>query len=410
MKKLLLLGTLFALFVQFYSAFATENSSQTLKKEYVVLVSLDGYRHDYTDMYRPPHILQLKKEGAWSKGLRPVFPSLTFPNHYSIVTGMKAGNHGIVGNSFYDKKRQQKYSIGDSTTTRDGTWYGGEPLWILAEKNGMVAGTFFWVGSDANIQNRHASYYIPYDGKIPNHKRVDQVIKWLKLPESKRPHLITLYFSDVDSAGHKYGPNSAQTKEAVLEVDQMIGKLRAEMKALNLPVNLMVVSDHGMQKLDSEKVLYLSDYIDVENKQMKIVSGGAYFQIHISDKKLLKKTRRLLSRGSSHWRVLKKKKSLRKLGRGHPERVGDIILTPKAPYYIRTSPSDRPIAGGTHGFDPARTRSMDGIFYAAGPSIKTRKLGRFKNIHIYPLVAKILGLPLPANLDGDNRLVRKLLK
>jgi len=179
------------------------------QKHYVVLVSLDGFRFDYAKKYGATHLLALAKQGASAPdGMIPSYPSVTFPNHYTLVTGLYPEHHGIVAMSFYDEQRKERYSYNDTKTNGDGSWYSGTPLWVLAEKQGMRSACFFWPGSEAAIQNVRPSYYLHFDDKFPDEQRVDQVLSWLKLPEDKRPHFITLYYSNVDHAGHEYGPSA----------------------------------------------------------------------------------------------------------------------------------------------------------------------------------------------------------
>ncbi len=196
------------------------NSPAAMAKPYVILVSLDGFRYDYAKRYHAEHLLALGAEGASApEGMLPSYPSITFPNHYTIVTGLYPEHHGIVANNFYDPARKETYSYHDSKAVGDGTWYGGTPLWVLAEQAGMRSASFFWVGSEADIQGVRPSYYLKFDGSFPNPKRVEQVLAWLHLPAEQRPHMITLYFSDTDSAGHRFGPDSPQEADAVHELD-----------------------------------------------------------------------------------------------------------------------------------------------------------------------------------------------
>src|SRR6202142_1346297 len=202
------------------------NAPAQQAKHYVVLVSLDGYRYDYPKLYGGTHLQAIAARGASApEGMIPAYPSVTFPNHYTIVTGLYPEHHGIVANNFYDPARKAQYKYKDEKTVTDGRWYGGTPLWVLAEKQGMRAASFFWPGSEAEIEGKRPSYYLKYDDKFPGDKRVDQVLAWLQLPPDKRPHFITLYYADTDHAGHTYGPDAPETGEAVRRVDEMMGKL-----------------------------------------------------------------------------------------------------------------------------------------------------------------------------------------
>ena len=179
------------------------NAPSQQDKPYVLLISLDGFRYDYAERDHATNLLALGKSGVTAKALIPSFPTTTFPNHYTIVTGLYPAHHGIVDNSFWDPARNAEFKSSDSaSSTTEGSWWGGTPLWVLAEQQGMRAASFFWPGSDAEIQHTRPTYYYKYDGKIPNDRRVEQVVEWLKLPKAERPHFITLYFSDVDHEGH----------------------------------------------------------------------------------------------------------------------------------------------------------------------------------------------------------------
>ena len=244
-----------------------DNRAEQLAKHYVVLVSIDGFRYDYAKLYGATHLEAIAKDGATAPdGMLPAYPSVTFPNHYTLVTGLYPEHHGIVAMSFYDPARKERYAFNDAKTVTDGSWYRGVPLWSLAEKQGMRAACFFWPGSEAEIAGARPSYYLKYDDKVPDEERVDQVVDWLKLPAEKRPHFITLYFGEVDHAGHEYGPDAPETRAAVRHVDAEIGTLRAQLGKLHLPVDLVVVSDHGMVA-EQDGWIDLDQYADFTRRQ-----------------------------------------------------------------------------------------------------------------------------------------------
>ena len=254
------------------------NTAAQQAKHYVVLVSLDGFRYDYAKKYGAKNLLAMAARGASAPdGMIPSFPSVTFPNHYTIVTGLYPDHHGIVANTFYDPARKETYSLTNPKTTGDGSWYGGTPLWVLAEQQGMRAACFFWPTSDAEIQGKRPSYYLAaYDDKFPDEKRVEQVLAWLQLPPEKRPHFITLYFENTDDAGHTYGPDAPETAEAVRHVDEMIGKLSEGIAASGLPVDLIVVADHGMETLQGGWVI-LDKWADLS--QFETVGAAALSKV-----------------------------------------------------------------------------------------------------------------------------------
>src|ERR1700729_4189154 len=225
------------------------NAAAQQAKHYVVLVSFDGYRYDYPKLYGATHLQAMATHGASApEGMIPSYPSITFPNHLTIVTGLYPEHHGIVANEFYDPQRKQHYAASDPKTNLDGSWYGGVPLCSLAETQGMRSACFFWPGSEAEIAGMRPTYYLKFDDHFPDDKRIQQVIAWLRLPAPQRPHFITLYYSTVDHAGHQFGPESPQTAAAVAHVDQLMGDLWAALAKLQLPVDLIVLSDHGMER------------------------------------------------------------------------------------------------------------------------------------------------------------------
>ncbi len=203
------------------------NTPATLSKHYVVLVSLDGFRYDYPKKYGAPHLQAMAAHGASAPdGMLPSYPSLTFPNHLSLITGLYPEHHGIVANTFFDPARGATYSYINPKTATDGSWYSGTPLWVLAEQQGMRSACLFWPGSEAEIQGKRPSYYLKYDDKLDDTKRIEQIAAWLALPPELRPHFITLYYSNVDHAGHTYGPDSDEVRAAVHHLDDMIGSYK----------------------------------------------------------------------------------------------------------------------------------------------------------------------------------------
>jgi predicted AlkP superfamily pyrophosphatase or phosphodiesterase len=222
------------------------NSVKQQKKPYVILISADGFRYDLADKYHAQHLLQLREQGINAAYMQSAFPSLTFPNHYSIATGLYPAHHGIVDNTFYDKKKQAIYSLGNKVAVADSSWYGGTPLWVLAEKQQMTSASFYWVASESAIQGIRPSYYYVYNDLITMDRRIETIKNWLQLPEEKRPHLITFYFPEVDHQEHTFGPNAKETEAAVHLVDESMGKMVKTVDSLGLNVNFIFLSDHGM--------------------------------------------------------------------------------------------------------------------------------------------------------------------
>lgn len=385
---------------------------------YVIMVSFDGFRYDYVQNFNPPHFKQFIAKGSQAEAMIPSFPSKTFPNHYTLVTGLNPGNHGLVDNSFYDPTRKEFYGMRDKAKVTDPYYYGGVPLWELAKRNGIKSASYFWVGSEMSDDSRRPDYYFPFDDKVDPQKRVDQVIEWLKLPETDRPHLITLYFSFPDHEGHMFGPNSEETKQAVLRADTLLGNLMKGVTETTLPVNVILVSDHGMHELTAEESTYIfiDELVDRKNPNVKLVNGGTQTHLYIPDKQKRDSVYAVLKKNERNYKVLKKEDYPARWYYQN-ERTGDLMVMANSHHYIREGSRERFLKlakvgskEGGHGYDPAKFIDVRGIFYAQGPNIKSGvTLPPFQNIHVYPLVAKILGLPLPA-IDGKEEVLGKLYK
>lgn len=395
------------------------NSSETLSKPYVVLVSIDGYRSDYTDLYQPTHLSAFRDASAAAEGLIPVFPSSTFTNHTSIITGMYAESHGIIANSFFDAKRQEAYSR--SKTASDGSWYQGTPLWVTAQKQGMLSATFFWPASGAEIEGVRPAYYYNYDGSVSNEQRVKQVIDWLKLPEIERPHFITLYFSDVDTTGHQYAPGAPEVRQAIQKVDQSIGILVSELNKLPLPIYTVILSDHGMLGVDFSKILFLEDYVNLEGVQ--VFCDGPFALLYSKDQARLAHIQTTLREKKlpidvylNHEIPPPPEHRAQGMRQACP-RCGDLQIRAHAPYNVSLlSLKGDFVPKGVHGYDPATTPSMHGIFYAQGPGLKKGKIPAFENIHVNPFLRHLLklsadtGAPKPQKpIDGRLEVLRPLL-
>jgi predicted AlkP superfamily pyrophosphatase or phosphodiesterase len=385
------------------------NTPVQQKKPYVVLVSLDGFRYDYAQRYGARNLEALAARGASApQGMIPSFPSLTFPNHYTMVTGLYPAHHGIVANAFYDPARHQRYAFNDPITGNDGSWYGGTPLWVLAEQQGMRTACFFWPGSEAEIAGGRPSYYQRFNNKYPDGQRIDQVIAWLHLPSAERPHFVTLYFSKVDTVGHEFGPESPQTADAVRQADGLIGRLASELDRLPIPVDLFVVSDHGMAAIEG-------DWINLDR-----YAGLAEFEtdgplLYPKSNDAAERAYQQLRGASSKFVVYRRNEVPPELHYDGNSRAGDPVVVATGPYAIRAlaprnSSNDKPPLKGGHGFDPRRVPSMRTIFYAAGPDIRPGiAVAPFENVHLYPVIAKILGLRM-GPIDGDPKVLEGILK
>jgi alkaline phosphatase D len=389
------------------------NSIAQQSKHYVILVSLDGFRYDYARKYGAKNLLQLAAHGASApNGMIPSYPSLTFPNHYTIVTGLYPEHHGIVANTFYDPGRKDGYTYRDPKVSLDGSWYGGVPLWVLAEQQGMRSAAFFWVAAEAEIQGKRPSYYLHFDERYPDEKRVDQVLSWLQLPPDQRPHFISLYYSNADYAGHKHSPDSPEVAQAVAHLDEMIGKLATGIASLKLPVDLIVVSDHG-EAATIKEWTYLDQFADLSHFQ---IAGDVTTTLLYPDSEAAaEKAYRELLGVSDKFKVYRRAHVPARLHYNSNPREGDPIVIATTPAYIRAHeglmfgdpPNTDP---GQHGYDPYVVPEMKGIFYAMGPDIRSGVVVKpFENVNVYPLIAKILGLRT-GTIDGKLRVLQGILK
>ena len=386
---------------------------------YVVLVSFDGFRHDYVEMYNAPNFKKLIANGVASEGLIPSFPSKTFPNHYTIVTGLYPGNHGLVDNSFYAPDLDLQYSIGNRERVENPEFYSGTPLWQLAQEHGMKSASYFWVGSEAPIKGSYPDYYTIYDGSVANEERIEKVSEWLKLPAEERPRFISLYFSLVDDAGHANGPVSEVTGNTVLEADRLLGVLRDKIAAINLDINLVVVSDHGMNEIPPNEESYttyqeLMEGLDQD--QFRFVSNGAHAHFYVNNKQDISALEAALNEKATNFTVYNKSTFPERWHNAHSERVGDIIITMEPGHYLSSrnrvfGTIAKKNTRGEHGFDPYLTEDLRGIFYAEGPQIKKgEQIEAFENIHIYPFIAEILGITDLPEIDGKKEVLEPILK
>jgi predicted AlkP superfamily pyrophosphatase or phosphodiesterase len=390
------------------------NSPHALQQHYVVLVSLDGFRWDYAKKYGATHLLALGKQGVWApQGMMPSYPSLTFPNHYAIATGLYPEHNGLVANGFYDEARAAegklaRYGIGDAKAVTDGSWYSGVPLWSLAEQQGMRSACLFWPGSEAKIAGEVPTDYLHFDDHFDETARIDMILSWLNQPETTRPHFITLYYSDVDHAGHEFGPDAPETKAAVAKVDALVGKLHQELDATHLPIDLIVVSDHGMAKTQGPWIT-----LDAFTNLTGFETAGSLLYGKTEEDRV--KAYNELKKASDKFQVYRRKDVPAGLHYNENPREGDPVIVPTGPYAIRAHaapagrPDSAPIAG-QHGFDPHTMPEMKASFFAAGPDIVPGKtVAPFENVNLYPWIAHILGLN-PSKSDGELNILAGTLR
>lgn len=381
------------------------NAVHQRNQPYLVLVSIDGFRWDYIDRYPTPNIDRLVATGSRVKRLLPVFPTLTFPNHYSIATGLYPANHGLVGNNFPDPERDKWYSLRDRASVEDRWFYRGEPIWVTAETQGMVAAAFFFVGTEAPIMGVLPTFWRSYDGKISGEQRVDQVLTWLQQPKETRPHMNTLYFENVDNHSHWYGPDSPENIEAISKVDTYIGRLLEGIE--NLPhadrVNIMLVSDHGLGSYREEPQPFILDQF-VSLDGITIIEGGSYLFGYL-EKANAERAGDIVATVNRHWAYGHAYTRAQTPPQWHVEnnpRFADVILIPEPGYAVLSnSGKTKKISAGDHGWAPGNP-AMHGFFVASGPNIRTGvSIPQAEVVDIYPLMLAILGLNGPESIDGD---------
>jgi predicted AlkP superfamily pyrophosphatase or phosphodiesterase len=370
----------------------------------VVLIGLDGFHPTY--LSRPPsgHLRELARQGVQARWMTPAFPSLTFPNFYSIATGLYPEHHGIVSNTMLDSALGN-FSLRDRSSVEDPRWWGGEPIWVTAIKQNQRSATYFWPGSEAPIKRVRPTYYKRYDSSVPDAARVWQVLQWLSLPPAEAPSLVTVYFNDVDDAGHRFGPNAPETDSAIARVDSAVGALMdgLDQRGLTGKVNLIVVSDHGMAEVAPDHVIHLDQLIDTA--AVTLVDQGPIVSLSPKSGRADEIIAQL--RTSPHLKVYRKSEIPAALHYRAHSRIQPIVAIADEGW-IATARSGGPGPKGMHGYPPDLP-SMRALFIARGPAFaRGAVVPPFQNIHIYDLVAHILGLTPAAN-DGSLDSIRAVL-
>ena len=377
----------------------------------MLLISFDGFRADYLDWYATPNFDDLGNHGVRADGLQPVFVTKTFPNHYSIATGMYAENHGLIGNYFFDPKFNEVYQLRDRSKVEDARFYGGEPIWVTAEKQGLRTASYFWVGTEAPIGDQQPSIWKRYDHDFPFEARIDSVIKWFKMPEQIRPRLVMLYFHEPDGAGHRYGPKSSETQIMVESMDSLLGSILTKIKYLDIypDLNVVVTSDHGMAQTSFKRQIPLKKYIDME--YIKMEGSGPYSFLSSASINKLEDAYNTL-RKIPHLTVYLKNDIPDRWHFKNHYRIKDLLVLADEGWTV-VETDHGPLSymsKGTHGYDNS-LRSMHAIFLAQGPAFKINySASVIKNIDIYPLIAHILKLESFPGIDGRLENVQGLLK
>ena len=373
---------------------------------YTVIISLDGLRWDYLDTYDVPFMQQLAREGVKAV-MQPSFPSKTFPNHYTLATGLTPDHHGIIANTFWDREKGVEFSLGNKVTRADGNYYGGDPVWLTAKHQGVKTATVFWVGSDVTINGEHPTYWRDYQTEqLDFEGRVDEVLRLLKLPEKDRPHLIMAYFEEPDRSGHNYGPMHRLTRRALEDLDLLLSKMwaRIQMLPIAAQVNFIVTGDHGMTWLSRYRLIRPSYYL--KDEWVERIDGDYPALITARKPKYIDDIVRALQ-DVPHLRAWKRGELPSYLHYGTHENTADVVVLPDVGW---TFGEKAPTIQGSHGFDHTCS-DMLVAFRAVGPDFKQGYVREqyFRNVCVYPLLAHLLGVE-PSPNDGSLAEVQDLLR
>ncbi|MCP5054529.1 MAG: alkaline phosphatase family protein [bacterium] len=410
-KKTTVLGILFLLLLLNLLPGA---ASEEKEKPYVILISFDGFRWDYGQRGISPTLKKMAETGVSALSLQPVFPTKTFPNHYSLVTGLYPQNHGIVANQFTDPFSGKQYLAGRDAEVHESRWYWGEPIWETAERQGIVAGTYFWVGSELNVNYRRSTYLEAYEHSRTFKERVEGVLNWLKLPEPKRPHFITLYFHATDSAGHRFGPDHPKTNDAIKELDLHLGQLITGLKELKLlaKTNIIIVSDHGMAEVSGKRLVNIEKRL--QGMEFKIQRAYTPVMMIYCPETEKEKIYKKLQREAEHYTVYYREEVPGYFHFSNHPFISPIVLIASPGWSLVDNAMEKRLSRrdsfGNHGYDN-HLLDMHGIFYAMGPAFKKGyRTGTVRTVDIYPLLCKILNIMPRRPIDGKLERIEFVLK
>ena len=383
----------------------------------VILLSFDGFRWDYASKYPTPNLRRLMTRGVHARNLIPSFPSKTFPNHYTIVTGLYPGHHGVIANNIFDPPTGRAFATNKREEVRDPMWWGGTPLWTLMEASGRRSAPLFWPGSEASHDGLLPTYWQAYDNNRPGADRIDQLLQWIDLPTAQRPQFLTAYFEDTDESGHVYGPDSTQVRDAIARDDSYLGRLVAGLTQRGLldRVNIVIVSDHGMASVDDEHVIVADDYVTPEDALISNINPDlSLFPMAGKEDAVYTK----LKHAHPHLKVYRRAETPARwhLRDAMSPRVPPLTAIADPGWQIlRRTAAENIKAGratgirGQHGWDP-QLMSMRAIFIAAGPAFKRgATVAPFENVSVYNVLARILQVTPKPN-DGDPSVMRALLR
>ena len=389
------------------------NAPEQQDKPYLILISFDGFRWDYQDLYETPALDRVSENGIRADALVPVFPTLTFPNHYSIATGLYPANHGLVGNRFPSRDRRSFYSLRDRATVEDGSWYRGEPIWVAAEKTGLVSAAFFFVGSEADVGGIRMSHWNSFDESISGKRRVDQALDWLAMPDDRRPHVITLYFEHVDTVTHRYGPGSKQSISSIKRVDGYLARLLEGINRLSIAddIYIVIVSDHGQTAINSNAEPFIIDaVVNVDNIMVVNHGSVAFLYLPEPDRQRSEAICTAINNAWEHGRAMLHHDTPASWHVINDSGFADIIVQADPGYAVYSSRSRSRYASiGDHGWAPEH-EEMHGIFLAAGRRLPAgKRIPAINAVDVYPLMMEILEIPVTTPIDGDPDKLTRLM-
>lgn len=378
-------------------------------KPYVILISFDAFRWDYVNRNITPNLERVRQEGVSALSLLPAFPSKTFPNHLSIITGMYPSHHGIIANNFYDPYRKQLYKMQDTLTTRGERWYLGEAFWETAERQGITTASYFWPGSELKDVYRKPTYREFFQYSQPDETRLQGVIDWLKLSADKRPHFITLYFQDTDTKGHEYGPNSPEVNEAIKKLDSITGSLFQKLDEMKMKdsVNVIFVSDHGMTEVSHEREINIEKILGPEKATLG--DYGPTMMVY-PNKEYFQQVYEILKQNENHYKVYLRDEVPSYFHYSDNPFISPILLIADLGWSLISNKKSEWNEKGNHGYDNNQL-DMQGIFLAVGPNFKKNyHTGTIWNIDIYPLLCEIFNIVPRSNIDGKLKRIEFLLR
>jgi len=380
---------------------------------YVLLISFDGFRWDYINRDITPNISELSENGVTASSLRPVFPTKTFPNHISTITGIYPENHGIIANEFIDIKNNDEYKMWDTSIVRNSKWYKGEAFWETARKHGVITASYFWPSSDVDDADKRPDYFLVYEHNKPYAERIAGVLNWLNLPYEKRPHFVTLYFDLADGVGHKFGPESEEINIAIAHLDTLVGLLTEGLKQINLidSISIIISSDHGMTEVSEERLIVIDEKLSGYDY---LSSNYGPFMLIYSKEHERENIYSILKEEENHYNVFKRKDFPEYFHFSQNDLIGNLVLIADVGWSLVNEENlewmKNNTSRGNHGYDNFHI-DMHGVFIAAGPLFKQDyKIGTINNIDIYPLLCKIFNCIPAENIDGDLRRIEYILK